>query len=437
MSTIDSSAKRFGPVWLAPNISRMNVWIFLYSNFIIIGFLIFINIGQAYILSENLGIPDSALGAITGDLAFITEVTIVLTISVFGLLSDRVSRRHVYAGGLALIGLAYVFYPIADSVAELTIYRFFYAVGVASTTCLMTIITHDYVQEPSRGKLVAMCGIMGSLGAVLISAVFGYLPKTFQAQGVDAISAGQYTHWIAAIVCIGSALLILVGLKEGTPAKKEERSSVRELIQSVLREGRKPRVSLAYSTAFMARGDMVIVGTFIVLWGSVAGHAQGMETADALGRGTMLFVTASAAGLFWAPVMGFLMDRFNRVTGVIFGTGLASIAFLSMSLIDNPFDPLARPLFILLGIGQVSCFWTSQALIGQEAPAKERGTLVGAFSLFGAIGVMITAALGGRLFDAVGPSGPFVLVGFGSLAVCCFAIVVRLRAPGRMPNAAK
>lgn len=100
----------------------------------------------------------------------------------FGLLSNRISRRHVYAGGLALIGLAYVFYPIAGSVVELTIYRVFYAVGVASTTCLMTIITHDYVQEPSRGKLVATCGVMGSFGAVLISAVFGSLLETFQAQ---------------------------------------------------------------------------------------------------------------------------------------------------------------------------------------------------------------------------------------------------------------
>ena len=48
---------------------------------------------------------------------------------------------------------------------------------------------------------------------------------------------------------------------------------------------------------------------FLVLWGTIAGRAQGLDTPSAIGRATMLFVTAQAASLLWAPVMGFIMDR--------------------------------------------------------------------------------------------------------------------------------
>ena len=99
-------------------------------------------------------------------------------------------------------------------------------------------------------------------------------------------------------------------------------------------------------------------------------------------------------------------------------------------------DPLAResiPLFILLGVGQISAFFGATTLISQEAPKLSRGAVVGAFNTCGAIGILVAGGLGGRLFDAIAPAAPFVLIGILNACVMLFAIVVRIKAPGDMP----
>ena len=222
----DTTCHRLGPIWLAPGITRINAITFLYGDSAVIGFLIFINIGQAYVLNENLGIPRSEQGTITGDLAFWSEITVLLIVAGFGLISDRIGRRVVFAFGLAMIGLAYLLYPIAHSIGELTAYRVIYAVGVAAATVMLSVVVHDYPQEISRGKLVALSGIMGGLGSLTVMGVFGRLPAFFTNNGADAISAGQYTLWLASAICMLSAGLMLLGLKGGTPATIEQRPSI-------------------------------------------------------------------------------------------------------------------------------------------------------------------------------------------------------------------
>jgi hypothetical protein len=48
----------------------------------------------------------------------------------------------------------------------------------------------------------------------------------------------------------------------------------------------------------------------------------------------------------------------------------------------------------------------------------------------GAVGIMLAFVVGGRLFDAYGPSAPFVMVGLIQLALFFGAIGVRLLSPG-------
>ena len=63
-------------------------------------------------------------------------------------------------------------------------------------------------------------------------------------------------------------------------------------------------------------------------------------------------------------------------------------------------------------------------MIGQEAPAEQRGSIVGMFSFFGAAGVMFVTSVGGRLFDAIDPSAPFVMIGAINALLFVAAMVV-------------
>ncbi len=83
---------------------------------------------------------------------------------------------------------------------------------------------------------------------------------------------------------------------------------------------------------------------------------------------------------------------------------LTAVGFLSTLFID---DPLAREplIWVLLGIGQISAFGGATTLVSAEAPIAKRGVVVGMFNIFGVVGIFISTAIGGRLFDAIGPAG--------------------------------
>jgi MFS family permease len=105
-----------------------------------------------------------------------------------------------------------------------------------------------------------------------------------------------------------------------------------------------------------------------------------------------------------------------------------------MWLVDDPLAPAAIPSFLLLGVGQISAFFGATTLISAEAPRLSRGAVVGAFNMCGAIGIFFASGLGGRLFDSVGPHGPFVLIGGLNAIVMVLAIIVRIKSPGHIPS---
>jgi MFS family permease len=429
---VDSDGLRFGPVNLMPGVTRGHAFSLMWGGFMTIGMVTFVAVATPYVLTVNLGIPESEQGTITGDLVFWAEITQILIFGLVGVAADRFGRNWLYAMGLLAMGASYVFYPFADSVGELTIYRVLYAIGLGTSTGMLATVVADYPQEDSRGKMLALVGFLNGLGVILVIALLGNLPDMLVAAGHSAITAGRYTHMVAAAGCAVTALVLAFGLKKGTPVQHEERLPVLELVRSGLQEGRNPRIALAYAAAFVSRGDLVILGTFTILWGKTFGISQGMEPAEAIAIGTLVFVTAQASALLWIPLLGFFLDRINRVTGTVVCMSLATAGFLGTMFVDDPTAKSAIPIFALLGIGQISAFLGSATLIGQEAPESKRGSVVGMFGTCGAIGILVASSIGGRLFDSIGPSAPFVLVGVFNGLVLIAAIAVRIRSPGPM-----
>jgi MFS family permease len=434
MAAIDPAGKRFGPVWLAPGISHGNMYTLLYAAFFTIGLLTFVGIGTPYVLNAVLNIPADQQGNVSGNLVFWTEITSILLFGPVGVLADRYGRKALFAIGFTLMGIGYALYPHASSITELTLFRVIYAVGIATSTGVLATVVTDYPQEATRGKAVALVGLMNGLGVAILNIVLGGMPKRFSNAGIDDLTAGEYTHFIVAGLCFIAAIVVAIGLKGGTPAKHETPPPILEIAKSALRAATNPRIALSYSAAFIARGDLVILGTFLTLWATQAGVAQGLDLPEASRKGTQIFVIAQSAALVWIGVVVFLLDRANRVTALAVCMFLAAAGYLGMGFVDNPLERIDLPLILLLGIGQISAFLGSQALIGQEAPIQERGAVIGGFNIAGAVGILFCSKVGGYLYDEVGPQGPFILIGALNAVVFIFALIVRWKSPGRMPG---
>ncbi len=425
---------RFGPVILAPGISRGNAWTLLLACFVSVGFLSFVNIGQAYVLNANLGLAANEQGGISGYLAAWSEVVVLSLIGVFGVLSDRVGRRPIVVAGVLIMALSYVIYPLAGEEWHLFISRSVYAIGIAAMIGMMGTLIQDYPDELSRGKMIALTGFFNGIGVVFVNGFLGRTPEIFVSEGMNPVQAGQYSHWLVAAILVPCALLMLKGLKGGTMVRQEERPEMRALWLGGLRAGRNPRIALAYLSSFVSRSDFVVIGTFTVLWATVAGIEQGVSAADAVKRGAILIVVANGSAMLWMPVMGWLIDRINRVAALTIGALIAALAFASMGLVEDPLSNASLPWFALLGIGQTSCFFTSQALIGQEAEIKERGSVIGMFGICGAAGILFATSVGGQLFDAWMPAGPYVLIGGANALVFLCALIVWRISPGENPR---
>ena len=416
---------------LVEGVTKTNFFSICYGALTTIGLLTFISYATNYVLIENLSYQRDQIGTIVGNLQVVAEIVLLCVFLPIGLLADKIGRRPVYSFGMFAMGLSYFLYPLATGIAELTLYRVIYAVGMGCATGMLGTVTADYPQNHTRGKVIAVTGILNATGVIFVSLVFARLPNNFAEMGFDQITAGKYAMWIVAGTCLVTSIVVALGLKKGTPTEEQKKIPYVKQIKAGLAEGKNPRIMLAYAAAFVARSDLVILGTFLVLWGVTAGVDAGMTTSEATSVARLLFVTSSMSALIASPIIGYLIDKFDRIVAVSFCMAIAACGYLSMFFVDNVLDSVYRPLFVLLGVGQQCAFFAATTLLGQEAPTMKRGAVVGVFNLAGALGILVSTGIGGRIFDSIGPSAPFIFIGVCNIFVCIFAIYVNKIAPSK------
>ena len=83
----------------------------------------FMNFMQPYVLEQHLGIARNIQGAVTGSVATMQEIMILLLTAVMGALADKVGRRPVFAIGLVLMALAYFCFPLMTNFYEIYFVR--------------------------------------------------------------------------------------------------------------------------------------------------------------------------------------------------------------------------------------------------------------------------------------------------------------------------
>jgi MFS family permease len=423
----DPRGIKLGYVWLQPGVSRLNGWTLLYVLFISIGLLVFLNFQQPYVLEVMLGIPADQHGRVIAQMGLVHEIVLISLVGPFGALSDRIGRRSVLAFGYVMIAAGYMAYPFATSVVMLTAFRAIFAIGAAAIICTFTTVLTDYPQDISRGKLIAIGSVLNAFGLALLAGVGGQAISWLTAGGYDPIVAGRIAIVGVGMVGFLSAAIVLFGLRGETLILEHQKIPLATLLKEGFGAARNPRIALAYASAFIARGDNVVIGAYLSLWAQQAGLAMNMTAGDAQAEAGKLLAIVMVAPLPVAALFGYFNDKMDRVTGLIIASALGAIGYLVFGSLDNPLLGLAIPVGIVLGCGMVTSVIAGQTLIGQEADPRITGSTLGAFNFFGSIGTLISTVLGGYLFDIWTKGGPFLMMGIGSTGILLFAIYVRVR----------
>ena len=365
-------------------------------------------------LLQVMDIDPGRQATLTGYLSAMQEVILIVLLGVMGALADRYGRKPVYVFGLLTTALGFTLYPHADSITELVAYRVIIAFGSAAMIGMMVTVIADYSKNSTRGKANGLQGLVATLGAFL-PPMLGALPKLFVDQGFDELDAQRLTFATAGSLGVIGALVVAVGL---SPTVGRVSHAARESILAILTRGarasRDPGIALSYGAAFISRGDLAVTGAFMSLWlvqfGTGVMGLQPSEAMFQLAVPRVLIVVSGA--MVGALAMGYISDKVSRVTAVTLASGLAAAVYLSIFFVSDPTAPWVFALLGVMGIAEISAFVSSQALVGERAPANQRGAIIGLFGVSGAVGNLIGTAGGGWLFANIGPSAPFVLFGF-------------------------
>jgi MFS family permease len=203
-----------------------------------------------------------------------------------------------------------------------------------------------------------------------------------------------------------------------------------------LAAARMPRVALGYAAAFVSRGDMAVVSQFLTLWLVREGMNQGLTAAQATLKAVTFYIVIQAFALPWAMVFGIVLDKIDRLKGLVLGMGVAFIGYASLGMLDNPLSWQMYIAAAFVGAGEMSSNISATSLIGKEAPDRGRGAVLGLFSLFGAVGIMAVGLAGGWLFDNWRPVGPFLYMAVSNAVLVIVALLLIASGSRRAPAAA-
>ncbi|KAG0069316.1 hypothetical protein BGZ89_003108 [Linnemannia elongata] len=466
----DISVKRYDPnadkkrlfyiFYVRKHINHINFIFYLAACMGSITLVAYLSIVQPFIFKLILKITKNQ-GNLTGELALYDEIIALPATLFWGVLSDRVGRRPVYSFGFLFLGASLMIYPRVENVyPQMLLCRLLFSLGSSAATCMMTGTLGDVAGAiHERGRVSAIVGLCAGCGGLIAGMVLINIPYHLEVK-----YGGEIEGIKAAYLIVGGGALVLsvllfltmpatgkgqadgvAGWFKKTVLKKEiededekEIISPWKLLKYGFRAGRDPRVALAYLSSFVARADTVLFSSFMSLWVMQYYVSLGWCDAD---RGTTCYPAAGGThkltgygqgiSLAFAPFFGYAAEKFEKSTVLAFAGFMGAIGSLPFAFTKtNPAHDSNMAFVTMTGIGQMGVIIVGMTLVnGLNVDPKYRGSVAGVFSFCGALSIMITARLGGYLFDAWMHGAPFVIIGAVHILICLFGIYVRVVTP--------
>lgn len=358
--------------------------------------------------AEDLGASVVLIGLLTS----LTGLTGLLSSVPIGVLSDRVGRGRVLAGGMTAFAGALALCAVAPSPLFLIPGRLLLGVAMVASFWIAAAYLGDVVTHAERGV---------AFGLLTTAMGLGFTVGPLLGGAISDVAGMRWAYAAAALIGLVGVGIVLGVLKQpGTRGGGPQRQ--RLSIRDSLRVGREPAlvaVGVANILSGIAFGGAV--ATIFPLYADDLGLSAGtigtMFAVRALASTSVRLPSGALTGIVGSKrvVLGALLLETVAVAGI--GTATSYLPLLLWLIVE--------------GVGYGAFLASSQAYLAENTVEETRGAAIGFYSMTGGIGNTAAPLALGVVAAAFGLGAVFFVSGGLVLAGIVAIGAVWLRMPAR------
>ena len=321
-----------------------------------------------------------------------------------GPLSDRIGRKRVLAGGLALFTAASFSTYQVTTLGGLTVVRTLtgFAAGTLSTCALS--FAGDFYSYAQRGRAMGVLSMAYFLAFVISAPAAALMAPHWGWQSV-----------FGTLGVLGAGMLVLALWK--LPQTRATKGSA-ALLSSFGSHFRKPERVAGMVAAFLTSGGLVGYLTYVGVWLANERHV-------AIERIALIFMLSGVAAVAASPLSGWLSDHAGKRNVIIGANLILAPVFLVVARLEWGW-PLWTGIAVL-GIAASARQAPLHALTTEIVGPEIRGEYTAMRNAASQIGIAAAAAVSALVFDSSGFAGVSIVAAVLTVLIPATCIWLRER----------
>lgn len=293
---------------------------------------------------------------------------------------DRYGRKKMLFTGMAAVAIILLFYPVAQTGAQLFIIRFLH--GLAGGVLIPAAFAYvgDRSDEKSRGRTMALTGACIGTAAIVGPALGG---------AMAARAKTEYVFLFVAILFVISALLILKYVEESFVSTERGKFSLSEFLP-LLKHPLVLQASLAAFALMISNGTLAFAFPLKISEMGLSSEVTGI----------LLSTYGVVALIIFLSPANRMYDRFSAIPLVI--TGISFIGFVHIMLNFVTTFWIVILLMVVYGIGFAFVFPSMNRIVTDASTKVDRGKAFGIFYAFFSLGVVSGSFVSGATSEMFG-----------------------------------